>query len=273
MDTFLLLFHEAMVSGHDVCAQYDQVALSGKFFHSRFSQTLHFLFFRDLSLRRNELHSLFIHRTLELKKMMPFQLRLFILFFYFFLKAVFELKNPGCRFLLCLFFFDSLSCLVSPHFFIFSLSAVRMTDWERDARLLLLAAVRKQLTHCCQAQGTLGDESDFTQKFVGDKRWWKKHKASHNQADEPVRSGTSRNATRHPKGEYSHRSALGMVLSSSKYTTGFGFRKNFILFLYFKKLEILFSKDALNWSKLIVKNFTFIQKKAFMNDFWRIMWY
>lgn len=231
MDTFLLLFHEAMVSGHDVCAQYDQVALSGKFSTAGFLR--HFTSCSFVTCHSGETNFT-LSSFIELwnwKRWCLFNFDYLFYFFIFFLKAVFELKNPGCRFLLCLFFFDSLSCLVSPHFFIFFLSAVRMTDWERDARLLLLAAVRKQLTHCCQAQGTLGDESDFTQKFVGDKRWWKKHKASHNQTDEPVRSGTSRNATRHPKGEYSHRSALGTVLGSSKYTTGFGFRKDFY-FIY-----------------------------------------
>ncbi len=53
--------------------------------------------------------------------------------FYFFIKAVFELKNPGCRFLLCLFFFDSLSCLVSP---LFLYSPFRLSEWQIEREML-----------------------------------------------------------------------------------------------------------------------------------------
>ncbi len=81
----------------------------------RFSQTLHFLFFCDLSLRSSKRTSLSRHSPNSgIEKDDAFSTSTISLFQRF----VFELKNHGWRFLLFLFFFDSLSCLVSSFFYI-----------------------------------------------------------------------------------------------------------------------------------------------------------
>lgn len=186
------------------------------FLHSRFSQTFHFLFFHDLSLKRNELQTLFIHGTLELKKLMPFQLQLYIYFIIlFFIKAMLEIKNPGCSFLLCLLFFDSLSCLVSPIFYLFINIFLKYSPfwlWERQIQREMLdffslllwennwhTVVRPRAHWVIRA---ISSRSLLETKDDGGKKQKKQNKPSHNQADEPVWSGTSRNTTKNPKGEY-----------------------------------------------------------------------
>lgn len=72
------------------------------------------------------------------------------------------------------FFFDSLSCLVSPiSFFLNILPFGCQYDGARDGTLSH-SAERKQLTHCCQALGTLGDESNFSPDVCGKQKKMKK---------------------------------------------------------------------------------------------------
>lgn len=175
-----------------------------------------------------------------IEKVDAFSTSTLYLFIFFFIKAMLEIKNPGCSFLLCLFFFDSLSCLVSPilfiYFLIFYLLAVRMTDREREM-LDFFSLVRWESNWRTVVRPRVHwviRAISFRNLGGGVKQ--NKIKPSHNQADEPVRSGTSRNTTKNSKGEDS------LTLKSPVDSTP-------ILSYWISKVTILSSTSLYKWPK------------------------